>query len=103
MRIRKPRKPRPIRFTLSVTAEVNAVLTGISKATNTPKSHIIAELLNESLPVFKTVLTAVEDAKQGRIEASVNAMSVLVDKVTSDVRQVNTEMDDFELKHANKL
>jgi hypothetical protein len=96
------RKPRPIRFTLSVTAEVNAVLTGISKATNTPKSHIIAELLNESLPVFKTVLAAVEDAKQGRVQASVNAMAVLVDKVNSDVRHVNAEMDNFESKYTKK-
>jgi hypothetical protein len=86
-------------MSLAVPDDVMAVLAAISEATNTPKTHLITELLVESMPVFKTVLAAVEDAKQGRKLAAYDAMAGFVAKAHSDVQQMQLDVDGFKSKH----
>lgn len=52
------------RIALTVSDELNAVLSRISDLTETPKSKIITEILNDSMPVFIELLTALEKIKE---------------------------------------
>jgi len=93
---------RRIRVALGLSEEVDSVLTAISKATNTPKTHLITELLNESMPVFRTVLLAIEDAKQGRKQAAYDSMLGFVSKAHTELNQIDLDLDQFKGKHLDK-
>ena len=52
------------RIALTVSDELNNVLSRISDLTEMPKSKIITEILNDSMPVFIELLTALEKIKE---------------------------------------
>lgn len=90
---------RRTRMSLAVPDDVMAVLAAISEVTHTPKTHLITELLVESMPVFKTVLAAIEDAKQGRKQAAYDSMAGFVAKAHSDVQKMQLDVGAFKSKH----
>lgn len=85
---------KKIRIALSLPDDVDAVLKRLSKATNTPKTAIITELLLDTLPVFQEVLKAIEEVKQGQKEAAIQTMSDFLDKASGLLNQTSIDFEE---------
>lgn len=66
------------RIGLSVPDDVDEVLTGIASLTSRPKTSLIVELLEQSLPNLKVTLEAMRMAQQGKQETALTLMADLL-------------------------
>ena len=83
------------RIALSVPPDIDAVLTALSKATNTPKTAIITELLSDTLPTMRGVLEAINAAKQGQQELAVQAMAGFLSKASTALNQAHIDFGEI--------
>lgn len=66
------------RIGLSVPDDVDEVLTGIASLTSRPKTSLIVELLEQSLPNLRVTLEAMRLAQQGKQDTALNLMADLL-------------------------
>ncbi len=93
------KKPRNRRIALAVPEEAAAVLQRLSKATNTPMTTIITNLLMETLPSIVQVLDAIQQAKQGQQELAVKTLGDFLEKATTDLGQARLDLDELKGKN----
>lgn len=88
-------KRKSKRVALTLSPEIDDVITGISKATNTPKTAIITELLRDTLPAFQQVLDAIEEAKRGQQELAVQMMTEFLGKASLSLNQAHLDLGEM--------
>ncbi len=91
------------RVALTLDSELDSVISILAKLTNTPKTAVITELLIESLPVMKTVIGALEAAKEGKQQAAIDTMANFLHEASGIVNQAHIDFGEMKGKvNANK-
>lgn len=83
------------RVALTLNDELDSVLTTLSKLTSSPKTAIITELLMESLPVFHTVINAIEAARLGQQQAVVDSLAGFLQDASGIVNQAHIDFGEM--------
>jgi predicted DNA-binding protein len=63
------------RVALAVPDEIDEVLTKVSRLTGTPKTAVIVELLESSVPLLLQTIQAIELARAGNKDSAMNLMA----------------------------
>ena len=87
------------RLSLALNADIDDAITKLAKLTGQPKTAVITELLNDSVPVLLQVIKAIEEAKQGQMEMAINTTAKFLTEATLQLNQ--THMDLGEMKGRN--
>lgn len=66
------------RVALNVPDHIDEVLTALSNVVGMPKTAVIIELLEDSLPSLRQAVLAIMEIKKGNKEAAVNVMAELL-------------------------
>lgn len=88
-----PRHRSP-RIQLTLAPEVMAVLSQISEATGTGKATLVAELMQEALPMLQATLEAIKHVKDAPREAQA-ILTRSATEATAKLAQAQLELDDL--------
>jgi hypothetical protein len=79
------------RIGLTLSDELDGVITTLSKLTNSPKTAVITELLMESLPVMRMVISSLESVKQDKQQAAIDTMGKFLQDASGLVNQAHID------------
>jgi hypothetical protein len=82
------------RIALSVPDEIDEVLAGIASITSRPKTSLIVELLQESLPQLRGTLEAMKMAQQGKSDGALSLMADLLRDAGFKLTKVQNDLFD---------
>jgi hypothetical protein len=80
------------RIALAVPDDVDVVLTGLASMLQKPKTALITELLQQSLPQLKLSLDALKMAQQGQPEGALNLMADLLRDAGFKLTEVQNDL-----------
>jgi len=84
------------RITVTLTPSLNILLDRLSLASGNSKSGLIAELLEESEPVFNRVLVVLEAAERVKSQMQLSVKDGLLDAQQKLEAQLGLTLDEFE-------
>ena len=87
------------RVGLSLSPDVDLVLTKLSELTGQPKTGIINEILEDSLPIFQQVIKALEQAKKGQLETAIQTTAKYIAEASVQLNQVQFDLGTLKGKH----
>ena len=87
--------PRPRRVALTLSPNVDDVLTELSDLTGQPKTGIINEILTDSLPIFIQVVKALKEAKEGQLELAIKTTSKFIGDAQGIVSQAHLDLGEL--------
>lgn len=87
------------RIALALSDEVDLALTKMSQLTGQPKTAIITELLNDALPIISQVIKAIDEAKQGQLQAAVQTTAKFLSDTTLQLNQSHLDLGELKGKH----
>ena len=90
------------RIGLTLSDELDGVITTLAKLTNSPKTAVITELLMEALPVMETVILALQEAKEGKQQAAIDTMANFLKDASGIVNQAHIEFGQMKGKLHDK-
>lgn len=90
------------RLAIAVKPDLEAVLTKLSDLTCTPRSTIIVDYLTEAIPVFNTLIEAIENAKKGHHELAADSMAKFLQKASANAVQASIEFEGMKKTYGNK-
>lgn len=90
------------RIALCVPPDIDAVITRLSKLTNTPKTAIVTDLLINTVPVMVGVIEAIEQTKLGQQELAINALAQFLGDAQSKVNQMHFDLGEWKGKQDAK-
>lgn len=87
------------RVGLSLSPDVDLVLTKLSQLTGQPKTGIINEILEDSLPIFQQVIKALEEAKAGQLKMAIETTARYIAETSGHLQQVQFDLGILKGKH----
>lgn len=87
------------RVGLSLPGEIDSVLIKLSELTGQPKTAIITEILTDSLPILTQVIKAIEEAKQGQMQAAITTTAKFLSDVSLQLNQTHLDLGEMKGKH----
>lgn len=87
------------RLSLALSAETDDAITKLAKLTGQPKTAVITELLNDSVPVLLQVIKAIEEAKQGQMQMAINTTAKFLTDATLQINQSHLDLGEMKGKH----
>lgn len=87
------------RVALAIPESIDEVLTKLSELTGQPKTAIITELLTDAEPVFREVIKAMEQAKEGQMKAAVDTCFGFLSDVSVQLNQSHLDLGELKGKH----
>lgn len=97
-----PKSTTSKRIALTVPEHIDAVLREISELTGMPKTALINDLLDASVPTMQQTLEAIKLAQQGKRESAVGAMSNLLIGMGFTINEAQRDFEEFRQKGAKK-
>jgi predicted DNA-binding protein len=88
------------RVALSLPDELDALLTELNDLTGQPKSSIIVQILEDSIPMLRMTIEVLRHSKQGNRESMVSAMAELLKSAGFQLDEIQHEF--FQFKKGGK-
>lgn len=90
-----PKSTTSKRIALTVPEHIDTVLTEISSLTGMPKTALVIDLLEASIPAMKQTLDAIKLAQEGKRESAMGAMSSLLIDMGFTINESQREFEEF--------
>ena len=90
------------RVGLSLPPSINDVLTRMSLISGQPKTAIITEILNDSVPLMEQVVKALEETKKGQHEVALKTMENFLADTSNSLNQAHIEFGGVKAKHGKQ-
>lgn len=87
------------RVALTLTPDVDDVLTELSDLLGQPKTALITEILVDSLPTFKGVILAIKQTKQGQKELAIETAAKFLQEASTSLNQSHLDLGELKGKH----
>lgn len=86
---------RQPRIAITVRGELDETLNKLSKLMNTPKTAIISDILNDTLPALKKVVEAIEEVKQGQEAVALKTVEGFLVDTAAGLNQQSIEFEEL--------
>lgn len=93
---------RTKRVALALRPEINDPLTELSLLLNQPKTAIITEVLESSLPAFHSMIKAINTIKKGEVDNAFSAMETLLADAVGMAKQATLDIDEAKGKNRGR-
>lgn len=90
------------RVALTLTPELDAILTQLSELTATPKTAIITEILNDMTPILTEVVSALKQTKEGQKELAIETAAKFLQGASQMLNQAHIDFGGIKAKHGDK-
>jgi len=87
------------RVALTLSPEVDDVLTELSGLLGQPKTALITEILVDALPTFRGITQAIKQAKDGQKEQALETASKFLQDASQSLNQAHMDFGGMKVKH----
>lgn len=87
------------RVALALSEQADDVLTQLSTITGQPKTAIITEILNDSVPMLSQVIQAIKELKEGNEKNSLQTMAKFLSDTSNQLNQAHLDLGEVKGKH----
>lgn len=87
------------RVALTLPPDLDAILTELSELTATPKTAIITEILNDTMPIFSEVIKAIKASKEGQKELAIETAAKFLNDASLKLNQAHIDFGGMKAKH----
>lgn len=87
------------RVALTLKPQTYAILNSMSKATNSPMTAIITELVEASLPIMEQVVKSINQAKKGQNKVAIETMANYLQEASTVLNQAHIDFGSIKAKN----
>lgn len=89
------------RVALTLPPALDDILTELSGLTSTPKTAIITEILNDTMPIFSEVIKAIKASKDGQKEVAIETAAKFLQDASSMLNQAHMDFGGMKAKNGD--
>jgi len=93
-------KSRQLRIALTVRGETDEVLRELSVLLNKPKTAIITEIVQDTLPALKKVIQAIKQVKTGQEQVALQTVQGFLIDAANTMAQTNIYFEELRKNYA---